>query len=48
MILEWIQKMLSQRLNRKKQDVGRLRWQKAMLEQRLAQAKQKESNKITR
>ena len=39
MILEWIQKMLSQRLNRKKQDVVRLRWQQAQLQQRLEQFK---------
>ena len=35
MILEWIQKMLSQRLNQKKQDVVRLRWQQAQLERLL-------------
>ena len=43
MILEWIQKMLSQRLNRKKQDVIRLRWQQAQLQQRLDQAKQQKN-----
>lgn len=39
MILEWIQKMLSRRLNQKKQDVVRLRWQQAQLQQRLEQIK---------
>jgi hypothetical protein len=39
MVLKWIQKMLSQRLNRKKQDVVRLRWQRAQLQQRLEQEK---------
>lgn len=39
MMLEWIQKMLSRRLNRKKQEVVRLRWQQAQLQQRLDQEK---------
>ena len=39
MILEWIQKRLSQRLIRKKQDVVRLRWQQAQLQQRLDREK---------
>ena len=39
MILEWIQKKLSQRLYRKKQEVIRLRWQQMQLQQRLDQEK---------
>ena len=39
MILKWIQKMLSRRLNQKKQDVIRLRWKQAQLQQRLAKMK---------
>lgn len=35
MVLEWIQKLLLRRLDRKKQDVVRLRWQRAQLEQAL-------------
>lgn len=40
MILEWIQKILSQRLNRKKQDVIRLRWEQAQLQKRVEDLKQ--------
>lgn len=39
MILEWIQNRLVERLNRKKQEVVRLRWQQAQLQQRLDQEK---------
>ena len=39
MILEWIQKRLSQSLIRKKQEVVRLRWQQAQLQQRLDREK---------
>ena len=42
MILEWIQKMLSRLLNRKKQDVVRLHWQQAQLQQRLEHEKRQE------
>lgn len=44
MIFEWIQKMLSQRLNRKKQDVVRLRWQQAQLQQQLENIKKRGDN----
>ena len=39
MILEWIQKILSRRLDRKKQEVVRLRWQKEQLRQQLDRMK---------
>lgn len=39
MILEWIQKMLSQRLSQKKQDVVRLRWQQAQIQKQLEDLK---------
>lgn len=35
MILEWIQKILERRLNKKKQEVIRLRWQRADLEKKI-------------
>ena len=44
MILEWIQKKLSRRLNRKKQDVVRLRWQKDQLRQQLDRVKRGDKN----
>lgn len=39
MILEWIQKRLSQKLIKKKQEVIRLRWQQAQLQRMLDQEK---------
>lgn len=39
MILEWIHKMLSRQLDRKKQDVVRLRWQQAELQRIIDQLK---------
>ncbi len=44
MLLEWIQKMLSRRLDRKKQEVIRLRWQQDQLRQQL-EAEKKKANK---
>ena len=41
MILEGILKKLSQRLNQKKQDVVRLRWQQAQLQKQLDDLKRK-------
>ena len=41
MLMEWVLKTLSQRLDRKKRDVVRLRWKKAQLERQLEQIKQK-------
>lgn len=35
MILEWIQKLLLKRLDRKKRDVIRLRWQQAKLQKQV-------------
>ena len=43
MILDRIQKMLSRRLSRKKQDVIRLRWQQIQLQQQLEQIKRQQS-----
>lgn len=38
-MIEWIKKILHRRLDRKKQNVIRLRWQKAQMEQDLKQMK---------
>lgn len=35
MILEWFNKRLTKRLNQKKQDVTKLRWQQAKLQRQL-------------
>ena len=40
-MLKWIHERLQQRLDRKKQEVVRLRWQQAQLRQRLEQEKKK-------
>ena len=42
MILEWVQKKLSQRLYRKRQDVIRLRWQQAQLQKQLEDLKRQQ------
>lgn len=46
MIFKWIQDMLTRRLNRKKQDVIRLRWQQDQLRQQLEQEKRKGQSRI--
>ena len=46
MMLDRIQKMLSRRLSRKKQDVIRLRWQQAQLEKQLENAKQQADKQV--
>ena len=45
MILEWIHKMLSRQLDRKKKDVVRLRWQQAELQRQLDTLKRQQSEK---
>lgn len=42
MLMEWVLKTLSRRLDRKKQEVVRLRWKKAQMERRLERIKTKE------
>ncbi|GEM_PF-4063995 len=39
MLFNWIHQQLNQRLEKKKQEVIRLRWQKAQMEQDLKQMK---------
>lgn len=45
MILHWIQNKLTQRLNQKKHEVIKLKWQQAELQKRLNSLQQADSNK---
>ncbi len=42
-MFEWLEKILLKRLNQKKMEVQRLKWNKAMLEAKVEAAKEKEN-----